>query len=92
MHALQPMWTVGRNEYYFGTQVFKRVSVHVRYFIPVITLKYGVPADIVFQSLAKVQCQKARTGRVFFTDPLLGDYCLEGHRKGLDKLFEKAFQ
>ena len=63
------------------------------YFIPVITLKYGVPADIVFQSHAKVQYQTARTERVsFFTDPLLGDYYLEGHRERLDKLFEKAFQ
>ena len=31
--------------------------------------------DIVFQY------QTARTERVFFTDPLLGDYYLEGHRK-----------
>ena len=38
-----------------------------------------MPADIVFQSLAKVQYQTART-RVFFLfiDPLLGDYYLEG--------------
>ena len=65
----------------------------MRYFIDTSNyVKYGVPADIVFQSLAKVQYQTARTERVFFTDPLLGDYYLEGHRKRLDKLFEKAFQ
>ena len=65
----------------------------MRYFlISVITSNYGVPADIVFQSLAKVQYQTARTERVFSTDPLLGDYYLGGHRERLDKLFEKAFQ
>ena len=43
----------------------------LRYFIPVITLKYGVPADIVFQSLAKVQYQTAWT-IVFFNWPASG--------------------
>ena len=32
---------------------------------PVITLKYGVPADIVFQSLAKVQYQTTRIESFF---------------------------
>ena len=68
--------------YYFVKR--KHTGFEALYFIPVIALKYGVPADIVFQSLAKVQYQRARTERVsFFTDPLLGDNYLE---------FEKAFQ
>ena len=34
-------------------------------FIPVIMLKYGVPVDIVFQLLAKVQYQTTRTESFF---------------------------
>ena len=44
-----------------------------------VTLKYFVPADIVFQSLAKAKNQTAQTETFFFTDPLLGDHFLEDH-------------
>ena len=45
--------------------------------------QYDEPADIVFQSLAKVQYQTTRTEIFFFlTDPLLSDHYLEATEKG----------